>query len=69
MLFRSANCIYLEHLYIYKNNEFNHGGSQHIDEAPHNFILNSLKDLAWFQNRILIEPILDSQIHFLFGNI
>ena len=33
-------CIYLKYLNISKNNEINHGGSQHINEAPHDFSLN-----------------------------
>ena len=41
-------CIYLEHLSTSKNSKNIHGGSQNNMEAPHDFILNFRKGLAWF---------------------
>ena len=38
------------------------------EELPIIFGLNFWEGLAWFQHRLWIEPILDSRIHFLFGN-
>ena len=35
-----------------KNSKNIHGGSQNNIEAPHDFILNFWKGLAWFQDRI-----------------
>ena len=37
-------------------------------KLPIIFGLNFWKGLAWFRHRLWIEPILDSRIHFLFGN-
>ena len=61
--------IYLEHISILKHNENIHGGSQYINEAPHNFSLKNWKVYLGCKNRIFIEPTLNSRIHFLFGNI
>ena len=41
----------------FQNNESINGGSHNNIEAPHDFSLNFLKGLAWFQNRVDIEPI------------
>ena len=62
-------CIYVEHLTISKNSEFNHGGSQHINEAPHEFSLNFWKTLLGSKNRIELNQFWDSQFYLLFGNI
>ena len=59
----------MEHLYIPKNNENIHRGSQDNIEALHDFSLNFWKAELGFKNRIELTQFWDSQFYLLFGNI
>ena len=64
-IFDKLQNVFIWSIYIFpKNSEINHGGSYHINEAPHKFILNFGESLTWSQNSQFVYSILNSKTYY-----